>query len=233
MSKPLLLVGDVHGAHLTLMTLVAKHPERQVVLLGDTIDRGPRSREVVEWAMQNEIPTVGGNHEDLALAYSHHHRLGYRAKCAREYDHDIWVKGNGGKETLTSWGAKGYPKVLPKPVLDWMVKLPPYLTFDMPSKGRRLLASHTGYGLDADKGNWLRALWGRHGHDSGPFTYEEGTGEAIDDGWFRVFGHNRTKEPILTEAYAMVDTGAAYPGYGILTGLLWPEREIVQQAYID
>ncbi len=83
MSAPLILISDVHGCYYTLVRLLnrclALHPGAQLVLLGDLIDRGPHSRRVVEFAMRNQIPTVMGNHEDLALAYSEHHRRGYRA----------------------------------------------------------------------------------------------------------------------------------------------------------
>lgn len=232
MNQPVICVGDVHGCWLTLQALLAKHPNRRVILLGDLIDRGPRSREVVEWTMNNNIECVAANHEDLCLAYSRHHRMGYRAKCASMYDRDVWL-WNGGDKALDSWEADLLPEsVLPRKVLDWMSKLPPYIIIDQESQGRKLLVSHTGYGLEADKGHWELALWGRH-PDDGEFAYEEGTGKPDDDGWFRAFGHNREKEVRMTDSYAMFDTGCAYEGFGVLSAMLWPEREIVQHENID
>ena len=46
-----LAIGDIHGCHVALTTLleqVAPMPEDRLVFLGDYIDRGPASREVVE-----------------------------------------------------------------------------------------------------------------------------------------------------------------------------------------
>ncbi len=220
-----LLATDIHGCLKTLLALVEKHgKDRQLILLGDLIDRGPDSRGVVEYAMTNKIPTVRANHDDLCLAYTPHAKRGFKAKCAGEYDEDIWL-GNGGIQALQSWGAD-FEVGLPDNVLKWMANLPPYLLFD------GLLLSHTGYGLDADKGNWLRVLWGRH-PDDGDFVHEKGTGKPIDDGLYRVFGHTRARKPIVAPNFAMIDTGCAYKGYGILTGMLWPEREIVQVDNID
>ncbi len=229
----IICIGDVHGAFKTLMALVAKHPDRRVILLGDLIDRGPRSRDVVEWAMANKIETCAANHDDLALAYSAHAKLGYKAKCPEYYDRDVWLD-NGGIQALDSWDADLLPESrLPTNVLDWFTSLPPYILIDEESQGRKLLLSHTGYGLDADKeGGWMRALWGRH-PDDGEFAYETGTGKPMDDGLFRAFGHTRVKSAEMTDRWVNLDTGAAYKGYGVLSGLLWPEREIVTQPYID
>ncbi len=220
-----IILSDLHGCFQTMLAMIEKHGKgRKLVLLGDLIDRGPDSRGVVEYAMENHVLATKGNHEDLALAYSAHTERGFKSKCAAEYDDDIWL-ANGGIQALQSWGAD-FEVGLPNKVLHWMNDLPPYLLFD------GLLLSHTGYGLDADKDNWLRVLWGRH-PDDGDFMHEKGTGKPVDDGLFRVFGHTRAKKPVVTPTYAMIDTGCAYTGYGTLTGLLWPEREIVQMPNID
>lgn len=219
----LLIVSDIHGCLKTLLALIEKHgKDRQLICLGDMIDRGPDSRGVVEYAMENHVPTCGGNHEDLAVAYSTHTARGFKAKCADEYDEDIWL-ANGGIQALQSWGAD-FEVGLPNKALQWMTNLPPYLRFG------DLLLSHTGYGLDADKENWLRVLWGRH-PDDGDFTHEKG--KPVEDGLFRVFGHTRAKKPVVAANHVMIDTGCAYEGYGKLTGFLWPEKEIVQVENLD
>lgn len=227
MSQSFLIATDVHGCLKTLLALVEKYGKgRQLVLLGDLIDRGPDSRGVVEYAMTNSIPTTLGNHCDLCLAYSPHVRRGFKAKCADEYDEDIWLC-NGGIQALQSWGAD-FEVGLPDKVLQWMSDLPAYIKLDTPTAdGRKVLLSHSGYGLDADKGNWMRTLWGRY-PDSGAFVYEEGTGKEIDDGYLRVFGHTRNREIQSGPGWINLDTGCAYEGYGVLTGLLLPEKQVVQ-----
>ena len=78
------LIGDVHGCAHTLHALLGtlgyvhdgecyRHATRQVVFLGDVIDRGPFQRDTVRTAMamvQGEAAlAVMGNHEFNALAY--------------------------------------------------------------------------------------------------------------------------------------------------------------------
>lgn len=226
-----LILTDIHGSYKTMLAMIDKYGNgRQPILLGDLIDRGPHSREVVEFAINNRIPTVSGNHEDLAMAYSEHAKLGYKNRCGQHYDDDVWL-ANGGIEAMESWDLDfTIGATLPKRVLDWFSKLPPYIVIDEENNGRKLLCSHTGYGLDADKDNWLRALWGRYPND-GEFTHF--AGEPIDDGYFRVFGHTRVREPLSGPGWINIDTGCAYKGYGKLTGLLWPEGETVQMDNQD
>lgn len=232
MSDSYLIFTDCHGSMKTLLALIEKHGKgRQLISCGDEIDRGPDSRGVIEYMMANKVPSVASNHIDLCLAYSAHAKLGYRAKCSRDYDRDVWFR-NGGNETLKSWGLhRG--QALPKDVLDWMANLPPYVKIDVPNAdGRTLLCSHSGYGLDADTGNWFRALWGRY-PDDGEFVYEKGTGKAIDDGFLRVYGHTKNHTAQSGNGWVNIDTGCAYESYGVLTGFLYPECVLVTQSNLD
>lgn len=190
----MLIISDIHGCHRTLMRLLRKCPDEPIVLAGDLMDRGPSSREVVEFAMQEGVPTVLGNHDDLMLEF-----VKTKSAMAR-FD---WMS-NGGEETLRSWGG-----AIPETVISWFEELPYYLTFG------RLLVSHTGHGLVAEKDRFS-ALWSRDFH-------------FPDDGWFRVFGHTQQLEPVVTDSYACIDTGAAYGGQ--LTALHWPSLRIFQQKY--
>jgi hypothetical protein len=78
------LIGDIHGHADELLALltqlgyerrhgVYRHPERQVVFLGDLIDRGPRIRETLEivrpMVEAGAAHAVLGNHELNALAF--------------------------------------------------------------------------------------------------------------------------------------------------------------------
>lgn len=243
MKDDCLLFSDSHGAYYTLIRLLNRAPKGlKVVSLGDEIDRGPHSRKVVEFVMQNGIPSVMSNHIDLCLAYSQHVKRGYKARCASYYDRDVWLH-NGGEFALGNWphfDEKGHRcgERIPDEVLNWMMDLPPYLypSEQLDENGRRLFCSHTGYGLNADTGHWISALWGRHmgggeGGD-GPFKRDPETWEEVDDGLFRVFGHTRTLQVEIEPAYVNIDTGAAYgEPYGILSALLWPSKTILTQAF--
>jgi len=216
-SKGLVLISDIHGCYRTLMALLKNCPSgKEVVLLGDLIDRGPRSRQVIEHAIEGKLRCVCGNHEDMMLAH-------YGAINSSLYREDPWL-WNGAKNTLNS-----YPKpdngirAVYKTHIVWALDLP--LSIEILMKGQPpLLVSHTGYG---DRYNdRFSALWDRHGIDGNKFP---------DDSTYRVFGHTQNKEPRITDRFAMIDTGCAYKdrGMGKLTAFTWPEKEVIQQINID
>ena len=99
-------IGDVHGRFDLLQELyaairldVATRPPKQSVeiFLGDYVDRGPQSREVVDWLIRSEPACdericLMGNHEDMLLG------------ALRDVDGaEAWLF-NGGVETLLSYG---------------------------------------------------------------------------------------------------------------------------------
>ena len=79
------LIGDVHGCAQSLERLlcllgykksggVYRHPERQVIFLGDIVDRGPRVREALhivrDMVEQGSAKMILGNHELNAITFS-------------------------------------------------------------------------------------------------------------------------------------------------------------------
>ncbi len=249
----MILISDVHGCWYTLVRLLnqcaIRYPGDRLVFLGDLIDRGPHSRQVVEFAMSNNILTTMGNHCDLCVDF---YRGDQHSKCGSYYSRGIWLE-NGGDVVPKGWPTIDKrvltgPQIaqseylggrVPDSVLDWMEALPPYIRFDwedgLDANGRALLASHTGYGLMADMGarGWFPTLWGRHGHDMGAFVKDPATGEEADDGLYRVFGHTPDAEAIVTDKWAMIDTGGAYKGrgFGALTAFHWPSKGVVTQVF--
>lgn len=74
MSGRTLAIGDIHGCDAALQSLlgaIAIHPEDTVVILGDAIDRGPGSKQVLERILQLSqecrVVFVLGNHEEMLL----------------------------------------------------------------------------------------------------------------------------------------------------------------------
>jgi serine/threonine protein phosphatase 1 len=209
MPASLILISDIHGCFLTLQELVKKcqillKGEGVVYLLGDLIDRGPRSKEVVEWAMANRIKVVMGNHEHMMID----HYIHRWDKDIRTYDLNLWI--NNHKET-----PKSFQKIS-KTHIAWLSQLPLYI---IPDEYDDLLLSHTGHGISQNR-MMIDRLWDRD--DKFP-----------DDKYFRVFGHTPDKEPIITDKWAKIDTGCPFKDLGKLTAMLWPSREIVQQQNID
>lgn len=64
----MIIIGDVHGGFDTLRKLVDKLPQDEnICFVGDLIDRGPKSVEVVDFVIDNGFDCVLGNHEDLMI----------------------------------------------------------------------------------------------------------------------------------------------------------------------
>jgi len=67
-------IGDIHGCYRTLQRLIAKirfDPDRdRILLVGDLVNRGPRSLEVLRWAksLGPSLSMVLGNHDLRLLA---------------------------------------------------------------------------------------------------------------------------------------------------------------------
>ena len=69
MSDLVGVIGDIHGCYLTLSSLyneLLKYTD-EVYSVGDLIDRGKKSREVVDFIIENNIKCIRGNHEDVLL----------------------------------------------------------------------------------------------------------------------------------------------------------------------
>jgi serine/threonine protein phosphatase 1 len=108
-----LAIGDIHGCDVALTTLLARlsiAPDDTVVVLGDAVDRGPASRQVVERLRQLSgecrFVLILGNHEEMLLE-AIDHGAGIEA----------WLR-YGGAATLVSYG--GDPRMIPAAHLDLM-----------------------------------------------------------------------------------------------------------------
>src|SRR5690348_12025533 len=69
-SERRIVIGDVHGQYEGLMTLlaaIAPGSNDQLYFLGDLIDRGPQSAQVVDFVKKNNYPCLLGNHEQMLL----------------------------------------------------------------------------------------------------------------------------------------------------------------------
>lgn len=65
-----IVIGDVHGHYDGLMNLldtIAPEASDQVYFLGDLIDRGPQSYQVIEFVKNSPYQSLLGNHEHLLL----------------------------------------------------------------------------------------------------------------------------------------------------------------------
>lgn len=106
------IIADIAGQFEALMRLVDKIPkDYEIILLGDLIDRGPDSRLVVQWAIDNNIKCCYANHEDMMVHGFIDENYSYR---------HMWI-GNSGHATLRSY--EGHKEVALKHI-EWMKNNP-------------------------------------------------------------------------------------------------------------
>lgn len=67
------VIGDIHGCYNTLESLYkkiqGKYPDIPVYCVGDLVDRGNFSFEVVEFFIKNNLPFTPGNHDYMFYAF--------------------------------------------------------------------------------------------------------------------------------------------------------------------
>jgi serine/threonine protein phosphatase 1 len=91
------VIGDIHGCYFTLLELYSrikrKFPEAEIISIGDLVDRGNNSYEVMNFIINEGITFVPGNHD-----YMIYHFFKYPSSIfARS-----WVF-NGNEATLESY----------------------------------------------------------------------------------------------------------------------------------
>lgn len=71
MNRKILIVGDVHGCFKEFQTLLKKvdydKKSHRLILVGDIINRGPSSFEMMEWVREKGVEMVRGNHEQAFI----------------------------------------------------------------------------------------------------------------------------------------------------------------------
>ena len=210
----LFAIGDVHG-HFDKLAALIGHcrahasgcgESARFVLLGDYIDRGPASREVIAFLASGPegVQAIRGNHEQMMLQ-----ALDDPAMEA------VWHR-NGGRHTLASYGVRNVRK-LPADHLDLVRSLPLYV-----DDGIRLFV-HAGIdpsdpaARDPDVLLWTR----KHPSDD------------IELPRFVVHGHTPTfdRRPDLRPSRLNLDTGAGY-GYA-LTAAIFQEDTRSPWGFMD
>lgn len=133
------VIPDIHGCAKTLRALVedlikpSKHD--WIYFLGDYIDRGPSSKEVIDYLMYLQaedynIRLLLGNHEDYLVRSYHQEQelksvLGFRQKNRTKKE---WIF-HGGRQTMESFQITDL-RELPVEYLDWMKQLEYYIELD-------------------------------------------------------------------------------------------------------
>lgn len=130
MSKNRWIIPDVHGNAKTLKALVKKiglTAKDELYLLGDYINRGPRSKQVLKFIMGlqeqgYQVHPIRGNHEEYMLnAYKEAKKGDVALLSAALF---VWLR-QGGIATMNSFGAKKVSDI-PTKYYKFLKKLPYY-----------------------------------------------------------------------------------------------------------
>ena len=210
-----IFIGDVHGHYdglMQLVAMIAPTSEDTLHFVGDLIDRGPKSFQVMEYVRQHNYPCVLGNHEHLLLNAFPENNPNLGAFQG-------WLH-SGGQPTLTS-----YPdteKLLEH--VEWLKQLPLYIDLD------DIFLVHAG--LDPAKPlrsqTQMDLCWIRDVFHSSPEPFFEDklviTGHTIT---FTLPGV-QPGEIAQGNGWIDIDTGAYHPRSGWLTAVDIDHRLVYQ-----
>lgn len=141
--KKYFLISDVHGMYSSLVKLLEQCPDdHEPIILGDLVDRGPQSREVISLVKKRGIRCVMGNHDHMMVDKLTGGDAGYM--------HGIWEM-NGGDKTQ-----KEYPDAREHMVshAEFLKEFPLAIV----DEEQKLILSHTGHYTAEDE---FTTLWAR------------------------------------------------------------------------
>lgn len=209
-----LAIGDIHGCHVALACLlneVQPSAEDRIIFLGDYIDRGPASREVVDTLLdlKKKCSTVflRGNHEEMLLD---------ARKNAGEAR--LWQM-SGGFETIASYGAPSESeglKCIPPSHWTFYILTQPYFE----TANHLFVHASLDPDTDMDKQEDFSLYWGRV-----EYLRPHKSGKRI------ICGHSAQHSgDILDLGFALcIDTAAVFGGWltclDVVSGQWWQANE--------
>jgi len=197
MNNRIFAVGDIHGCHEKLVAMMKILPwdkDRGDLLLfiGDYVDRGPRSREVIEFLVDlkkkgGNFVFLKGNHEKMLLDF-----------YVQQKDQMLYV-ANGGAETIASYVEGGIGRkafVLPEEHLEFLLAL------KLSHETEDYLFVHAGLrdGIPLTEQSEEDLLWIREEFIYSSYDWKKRV----------IFGHTALETPFVTPGKIGIDTGAVY-----------------------
>lgn len=227
------VVGDVHGCFHTLVKLINQLPMEsgdKLIFVGDYIDRGPHSKQVVDFVKEltesGQAIALMGNHEKMCVD----------ANLGSGHWGQTWMM-NGGGATIESYDTRSEDERAIPPTFDtearakwhenlprvskehveWMASLP--ITHEVGD----FFICHAGinpeFSLEEQREDDL--LWIRNEF----ITYAMPLSKRV------VFGHTPFKKPQILSNKIGIDTGCVF-GHN-LTAVCLESLEIYQEAQDD
>ena len=186
------VIGDIHGlddllgAALGEINARARGAAAVIIALGDYVDKGPQSRQVIE----RLLPGIGGGWKFIALKGNHDAMMVEGLRDPSKLT--AWLE-KGGDAALASYG--GDPAAVPQAHIAWLDQLP------LTHLDAHRLYVHAGVepGVPLDRQSETTLLWKR---------YAKGNPDGFGDRHV-VHGHDNDPEgPLLYPGRSNLDTAA-------------------------
>ena len=237
------IIGDVHGNFNTLKKLISKLPlNSEIIFVGDLIDRGLNSKEVVEFIRKNNYKCVFGNHEEMMINYGTSVIETYPKHHYMNYYLSDWLY-NGGKQTLISYSIASidnYDKKLLcvenkegfeafKSDIEFFKTLPLFIELPIKKEGKTVVVSHSNITdfwhltKDESQKNALREYL--------LFSRKNPKKEVEI---FNIFGHTPIKHIDTSKHFINIDTGCYIKnedGYGKLSAYCIETNEVISENF--
>lgn len=207
-TTPFYAIGDIHGCEHLLIQLLEKllqDDQAQLVFVGDYVDRGEGSAQVIELLFEMTTHThpqtvcLAGNHEDMMINFIN----------SPKQHGSRWLR-YGGLQTLASYGISGITATssgdilqearnelvekMGDPILTWLQNLPKYWL------NGNVAVVHAGADpdlpIESQQAHILK--WGHEAFHK----------QSRTDGIWVVHGHNIVDEAKIESGRIAIDTGA-------------------------
>ena len=228
------IIGDIHGEYQKLLDLIAKLPkDAKFIFVGDLIDRGLQSREIVAYIREHNHQVVRGNHEQFMIENGEPFIEALLADRDADMS-NIWIYA-GGIETLLSYGLlekeedgsmqivknlKGLKEL--QDDIEWMKSLPLYVKMKNPYNAELpIVVSHASIG----------DFWDLEESNPKHFEFYIMTNRnrpSADAPIFNIYGHTNVSEVVIGHNFVSLDTGCGRSdGEGKLSAYCVETQEIV------
>lgn len=214
MSNRRFVIGDIHGHYNALMSLlkgISPDKDDEIYFLGDLIDRGPHSSQVVDFVINNKYKCLLGNHEEMLLDV-----LGQGEVVPEAFQ--SWLH-NGGYATVNSYGNQ-----IPQEHIDWLRSLPLYI--DLGDFWLVHAGLHPQIPIEEQTSDQF--CWIRDEFHSCMAPYFEDKLIIIGHTITFTFPNVRPGELVAGEGWLGIDTGVYHQSQGWLTALELNEGTVYQ-----
>lgn len=237
------IIGDIAGRKDEFDLLREKMPKDKFLLVGDLNDRGPKSKEVIQWCIDNNAIVLQSNHGDMFVDFYE----------GRKKYHPVDFLKNGGINTIGSyipgWFAPSWMNHLDRKyfthselthIINESVGLIELLRKEVPKEHIEYLKNLPFYyreeGLFVSHAAWHPRLTLEQVCQSNEYSMDNSIiwsryKPREREGMLQVFGHNSCFEWYGENRRWAVCIDDSKNNK--LTGLHWPSLQVFQQDYLD